>query len=253
MLLLHMANKQSTQVLEPPIVHEIESHADWLELLWFDDGDDDDDNDQEEMITNDDDDDDESSSSQLQPIPMKKLPITAVTFHASWCRYCLKFLKKWNRKVVANPQLKQQLRFASVEYGANRKLCQSLNIQKLPTIQLYYGQDLFASFPCPPKEFKRVPALLSQYVTLHHDEMQRTVEAWTRNQPQAASNNGMLHNKRSNNDDQPIEISEQDDDDDPSSNLVNDNDDSATSRSSEPELFRRKRDRFLDKLKRRKR
>lgn len=247
--MLHMANKPRTQVLEPPMVHEIESHADWLELLWFDD-DDDDDNDQEEMITNDDDKSSSSQKQQQQPIPKKKLPITAVTFHASWCRYCLKFLKKWNRKVVANPQLNQHLRFASVEYGANRKLCQSLKIQKLPTIQLYYGQDLFASFPCPPKEFKRVPALLSQYLTLHHDEMQLAVEAWTRNQQPAASNNAVLHKRSSRNDDQPIEITEQDDD---SSNLINDDDDSAASSISEPELFRRKRDRFLDKLKRRKR
>ena len=55
-------------------IQEIESHADWLELLH--------DSEEEE-------DDDEETPT-----------ITAVTFHASWCKFCQKFKMKWYRKLV---------------------------------------------------------------------------------------------------------------------------------------------------------
>ena len=49
---------------------------------------------------------------------------------------------------------KGSVRIATVEIAANAKLCQKLQITKLPHMQLYKGDDgLIDGFACPPKEF----------------------------------------------------------------------------------------------------
>ena len=49
---------------------------------------------------------------------------------------------------------KGSVRIATVEIAANAKLCQKLQITRLPYIQLYKGDDgLIDGFVCPPKEF----------------------------------------------------------------------------------------------------
>jgi thioredoxin-like negative regulator of GroEL len=71
-----------------------------------------------------------------------------------------------------------QVRFASVDYGTNRKLCQSLNIQQLPTVQFYYGEESLTSFPCPPKEFKQLPRMLMKYLDRDHAQLEQVVQEW---------------------------------------------------------------------------
>ena len=143
---------------------EIESHIDWMELLEED----------SDYERNDDDDD---------PTTTK---LVAVTFTAPWCRYCPKFIHRWNRKLVHRyykneaKRIKREEKvkkkgdsgleeeeedcsmkdtketkkirvvptFASVELNAStKKLCLSLNIQQLPTVQFYWKGELINSFP----------------------------------------------------------------------------------------------------------
>ena len=139
---------------------EIESHIDWMELL-------------EEAS------DEESNEEGDDPTTTK---LVAVTFTAPWCRCCPKFLHRWNRKLVhryyknevkrikreekmkkkgdnnvedeedCNRNDKKTTRvvptFASVELNAStKKLCLSLNIQQLPTVQFYWKGELINSFP----------------------------------------------------------------------------------------------------------
>ena len=186
----------------PPILNHIESHADWLELFWFDD-------------------DDEGDT--------KKPIITAVSFHASWCRYCLKFQRKWKQKIVGSSKLADAgIRFVSVEYGANRKLCQSLNIEQLPTVQLYYGEDLLASFPCPPKELKSLHSMLKDIVKMEDGDLQKAVQDFQKKQPQGQAVTRLSEPK------EIIDDEEEEEEDD----------------EKEPVLFQRKRDRLRRKLKR---
>ena len=195
------ATKESSASVTPPLSnnaapkqHIITSHADWMELFWLDD-------------------DDEDTTAQ-------KLPITAVSFHASWCRYCLKFQRKWNHKLVPKAShtaaAAAAVQFASVEYGANRKLCQQLKIEHLPTVHFYYGDSLLQSFPCAPKHFSQLPLLLEKYLAMSHDQLVTVTEEYETTRKAATVKM------------EPMEFSD-------------DNDESSP---SEPELFSRRRDRF---------
>ena len=201
-------------------VQHIESHADWMELLWQDDD------------VDDDDDEEEDGSDTPKQHPKR---ITAVSFHASWCRYCLKFQRKWNHQMVRSPLFQTNpsrlLQFASVEYGANRKLCQSLHIQQLPTVQFYYGEDLLTSFPCPPKQFQQLPRTLVTYLEMSHEQLEQVTQAY-QDQAQAARSSSSNDTQKST---LPVEITE-------------DGTELTAALQEEPELFSRKRDRLRKKL-----
>ncbi|CAB9502406.1 expressed unknown protein [Seminavis robusta] len=124
---------------------EIESHADWMELLF----------------------ESESESS-----------ITAVFFHATWCKFCQRFRLRWNRQLRLCSTTPSKATFASVEYSANRKLCQSLQVEHFPTIQFYYQGDLLHSASCSPKGFSGVKQRLERYLDMDPAQLEQEVEGW---------------------------------------------------------------------------
>ena len=125
----------------------IKSHADWMEFLF--------DLEEEE----------------------KAPPIKVVFFHASWCKFCQRLRLKWNRqrRMCASSA---GATFASVEYTANRKLVQSLDIEHFPTIQFYYQDELLHSAPCSPKSFPEVKQRLELFLGMDEEQMEEAVEAW---------------------------------------------------------------------------
>lgn len=195
--MFHSQTKGSSHVLN------IESYVDWLEL-----------HDDEEF-------------------DQKK--ITAVTFHASWCKFCQKFKLKWNRKMVRPYQ--DAVNFASAEFGANKKLCQSLSINKLPTVQFYHNGKLLSSFPCGPKGFSTVQKTMTKYLEMDSSELARETQRWEEQE----SKNPI---PRTSGTAIPVAMEEK------SSGQDEENDNGR--RTYEPDLYLRKRDRLKKKLSRRK-
>ena len=124
----------------------VQSHADWMELLMGD------------LF------DDTATSS-----------IKVVFFHASWCKFCQRFRLQWNRQ---RRLYGSKATFASVEYSANRKLCQSLDIEHFPTVQFYYQDSLLHSGPCSPKSISTVKQRLELYLDMDEDELEQEADLW---------------------------------------------------------------------------
>jgi thiol-disulfide isomerase/thioredoxin len=181
----------------------IESYVDWLELH--------EDFDEDEDLT-----------------PSSRKMITAVSFHASWCKFCQKFKLKWNRKLVR--PLKDTVNFASVDFGANKKLCQSLNINQLPTVQFYFKGKLLSSFPCGPKGFSTLQNTMTKYLEMDSRELEQ----------QALLYEGQASNISGSGNVVPVAIEDD-------SSTQNDNDDHDDN-NFEPGLYLRKRDRLKKKL-----
>ena len=207
-----------------PMIVQIESHADWLELFdtiawdYDDDGHDDQiDGSDDGVIHNGLIDHGNHTVTTANTVTnvTPNTQIIAVTFTASWCKYCQSFKRKWQRKIV-QPTYKQQqqqgatttkpgktmkktiksptratstatiggvrqnakgtaqVQFASVDYGTNRKLCQSLKIHALPTIQFYNGEngDLLTSFPCGPKGFAIAKETFHNFVSMTPQDLE---------------------------------------------------------------------------------
>lgn len=179
--------------VDPNIV-SVESHADWSELFL---------------------DEEDGDKEQMQ--------LTAVTFTASWCKFCQKFKQMWSRKCAR--KYSDRVKFASVDYPTNKKLCKSMGIRKLPTIRLYYTGDLLTSFPCGPKSFKLAQERLVSYVDMTPVELEQAVVKHYKIEQQQMS--------QSINDNSPIEEYESE---------------SPALEEDAPSLFLRKRDRLKQKL-----
>eukprot|EP00980_Cylindrotheca_fusiformis_P007499 scaffold1559_cov114-Cylindrotheca_fusiformis.AAC.4 len=237
--------KEQSNINKSRITRTIESYVDWLELFDYDNDYDDDDND----------DNDENNN---------KKKITVVTFHASWCKYCQKFNRKWDRKMVRpyynnnnNKNVLLQdatIQFASVEFGRNQKLCQSLHIEKLPTVQFYYSCNgnnllLLSSMPCGPNGgFSTIQKIMSIYLKMNDDELQEEAHQWEQQQQQQQSE------KRTAAPVVPVAMEEKEENDislslsDPQDvTIISDDENSYY----EPDLYLRKRDRLRKKLSRR--
>jgi thiol-disulfide isomerase/thioredoxin len=113
---------------------EVQSHADWLELLDTD-GDDDDDR------------------------------ITLVLFKAKFCKTCQAFEREWKRKVLPLASASDdRLQLGTVDVQQNRKLIKEVGVKSLPTVQFYFRGNLLTSFTCVPKEFHRVESAVEFYL-----------------------------------------------------------------------------------------
>jgi hypothetical protein len=160
--------------------------------------------------------------------PSSRKIITAVTFHASWCKFCQKFKLKWNRKLVR--PLKNTVNFASVEFGANRKLCQSLNINTLPTVQFYCEGKLLSSSPCGPKGFSTLQNTMTKYLEMDLRELEQQALLCERIESNISRSGNVV----------PVAI----EDDSPTQN----DNDAYDDNNFEPGLYLRKRDRLKKKL-----
>jgi len=107
-----------------------------------------------------------------------------VKFHASWCKSCQKFGMQYERiaqnvgdMVVTNEDgtesivEQREMRFAEIEYGANRKLCKSLGVKKVPSVHFYSRGKMVDGFPCGPKKIAMLLEKLTHYRSLSHTEL----------------------------------------------------------------------------------
>mmetsp|Transcript_16784 Transcript_16784/g.33479 ORF Transcript_16784/g.33479 Transcript_16784/m.33479 type:complete len:216 (-) Transcript_16784:47-694(-) len=79
--------------------------------------------------------------------------VVVVKFYAKWCKSCQAFNKKYSRL----PSLHPSVSFLSVEYSSLPRLCKSLGVTHLPTVQMYKGRrGRVRHFSCSPKRFNVV-------------------------------------------------------------------------------------------------
>ena len=111
--------------------------------------------------------------------------VSVVLFHASWCRSCKKFQQLYKRLAASNADLIDprtgvtqkvgSIRLAEMEYGANKAVCQSLGIKKLPTVFFYRKGEKVDGFSCSPANFATVLGTLQ---TLQDEvELERNLQA----------------------------------------------------------------------------
>lgn len=62
------------------------------------------------------------------------------------------------------------MRLAAIEFGANKDLCKSLNIKKLPTVHFYQNGKKLAGFPCGPAKFQLLQDTVNHYLRSQQDE-----------------------------------------------------------------------------------
>lgn len=64
-----------------------------------------------------------------------------------------------------------QVRFAEVEFGANKELCESLGVKKLPSVFFYSQGSKVDGFPCGPKKFSKLLSKVSDYRSMSPEEL----------------------------------------------------------------------------------
>jgi len=75
------------------------------------------------------------------------------------------------------------VRIVTIEYGAAKELCQTLHVQKLPTVHMYQSGKKVQDFCCPPPQFVRVQELTEFYVRQRQSKQQQSSSASTSTVP----------------------------------------------------------------------
>ena len=65
-----------------------------------------------------------------------------------------------------------EVRMAEMEYGANRELCKSLGIKKLPSVHFYSRGKLVDGFPCAPNKIGMLLNRLEDYRDMSPAELE---------------------------------------------------------------------------------
>ena len=108
--------------------------------------------------------------------------LTVIKFYASWCKSCAKFGAKYRQlaldegdQVDTSGKLlgTGRVRFAEVEFGANKRMCKSFGIKRLPYIHIYKGKaGRLESFVCGPSKFNSLLVeKVNEYVDMNDDEI----------------------------------------------------------------------------------
>jgi len=85
--------------------------------------------------------------------------LCVIKFHAAWCKSCQRFGLKY-QGLAHKYKSSSNVRFASIEFGANMVMCRKLGIKRLPTIHMYQkDKGKIDAFCCGPKKF---PMLLER-------------------------------------------------------------------------------------------
>jgi len=98
--------------------------------------------------------------------------ITVVKFHAAWCKSCQRMNHQWEGKILRKYSDNDKFQFASVEFGRNKKLCESLGIAKLPTVRYYYQGEVISSLSGGAKKMPQYKKAFEQYETATTAELQ---------------------------------------------------------------------------------
>jgi thioredoxin 1 len=108
--------------------------------------------------------------------------IVVVDFYAAWCKSCHKFGMKFKQlanryadKVNDDGEILERgkVRFATVEYGANVRLCKTFGIKKLPFVHIYKAPlGKISEFVCGPKYFdEKLKSRVVEYLDMTDDEI----------------------------------------------------------------------------------
>ncbi|GMH95760.1 hypothetical protein TrST_g12690 [Triparma strigata] len=88
--------------------------------------------------------------------------LAVIKFHASWCKSCQAFSRKFQQLSSLSPS---SISYASLEFSANPKLCRSLGVTHLPSVQIYKGSEgKVESFSCSPKRFDKVKVKINEWL-----------------------------------------------------------------------------------------
>jgi len=77
---------------------------------------------------------------------------------------------------IDNVVVEGDVRFAEIEFGANKELCNHLDITKLPTVNFYSQGDKVDGFPCGPKKLKVLLEKIAQFRDMSSRELQFEAE-----------------------------------------------------------------------------
>ena len=107
--------------------------------------------------------------------------LTVIKFYASWCKSCAKFGAKYRQlaldegdQVDTSGKLLAtgRIRFAEVEFGANKRMCKSFGIKRLPYVHIYKGKaGKLEDFVCGPSKFDLLINKVNEYVDMNDDEI----------------------------------------------------------------------------------
>ncbi|GAX26236.1 hypothetical protein FisN_16Lh065 [Fistulifera solaris] len=100
--------------------------------------------------------------------------LTIVKYHASWCKACARFNLRLDKiksehgdvvnTVTGDILHRGDIRFASVEWGANEELCQAQGIEKLPTTRFYINGILQKEITGGAKKFEQHKDAINYYL-----------------------------------------------------------------------------------------
>mmetsp|Transcript_111472 Transcript_111472/g.166980 ORF Transcript_111472/g.166980 Transcript_111472/m.166980 type:complete len:235 (+) Transcript_111472:101-805(+) len=83
-----------------------------------------------------------TTESELQELSnmVGKDGFLVVDYYASWCRACRRLLHQVEK--LAREEEFRDVSFASVDFERSRELCKMKSVDKLPTLEIYYGDEL---------------------------------------------------------------------------------------------------------------
>ena len=100
--------------------------------------------------------------------------LSLVLFHANFCKTCQRFKLRYDK--IANlfgdnldpndgSVVEQgQIRLASIEYTANIDLCESLDVEKFPSVHFIKGGKKINEMAIPPEKFDQVQKAVEEYL-----------------------------------------------------------------------------------------
>lgn len=64
-----------------------------------------------------------------------------------------------------------EIRLAEMDYGANKELCKSLGVTKLPSVHFYSKGRLVEGFPCGPRRIGKLLEKLARFRSMTPNEL----------------------------------------------------------------------------------
>jgi len=100
--------------------------------------------------------------------------LLVVDYYAPWCRACKKLLSQLHK--IALEDRFRKVFFASVDFEQSRPLCRAMKVEKLPTLEIYRGDELRQRWSGASK--KRFLKRLDDELILQGGEEQLDVSAF---------------------------------------------------------------------------
>ena len=107
--------------------------------------------------------------------------LTVIKFYASWCKSCAKFGAKYRQLALEEGDQADtdgrvlaagRVRLAEVEFGANKRMCKSFGIKRLPYVHIHKGKaGKLEDFVCGPSKFQQLIDKVKEYRDVDVDEI----------------------------------------------------------------------------------